>query len=64
LGFFVAVVVGGWTEVTFQPGSATWFVFYIIGMDYSRTHLTTARPSVGVARSEESREFAYAGEEL
>jgi O-antigen ligase len=64
LGMLVAVVLRGWTEATFLPASALWFVFHIIAMDYSRTHLTTARPSVGVARSEESREFAYAEEEL
>jgi exopolysaccharide production protein ExoQ len=60
LGFFVAVVLRGWTEATFRPGSALWFVFYIIAMDYPLTHLTTVQPSVRVARSEERREFAYA----
>jgi len=60
LGFLVAVVVRGWTEATFLPGSALWFVFYIIAMDYPLTRLTTARQSVWAARSEESREFAYA----
>jgi exopolysaccharide production protein ExoQ len=64
LGFLAAVVVRGWTETCFTPGSALWFVFYIIAIDYPTTQLTTARPSVGVARSEESREFAYAEEEL
>ena len=63
LGLFAAVVLRGWTETCFTPGSAIWFVFYIIAMEYPLTHLTTARPSVGVARSEES-EFAYAEEEL
>ena len=60
LAFFVAVVLRGWTESSFTPGSALWFVFYIIAMDYPLTHLTTVQPSVRVARSEESREFAYA----
>jgi exopolysaccharide production protein ExoQ len=60
LGFFVPVVVVGWTEATFSPGSALWFVFYIIAMDYPLTRLTAVQPSVRVARSEESREFAYA----
>ena len=64
LGFFVAVVLRGWTETTFHPGSPLWFVFYIIAMDYPVTYLTAGRPSVGVASSEESREFAYAEEEL
>jgi exopolysaccharide production protein ExoQ len=64
LGLLAAVILRGWTEATFHPASVLWFVFHIIAMDYPLTHLTTARPSVGVARSEESREFAYAEEEL
>jgi exopolysaccharide production protein ExoQ len=64
LGFLAAVLVRGWTEITFSPAGPLWFVFYIIAMDYPLTHLTTARPSVGVARSEENRELAYAKEEL
>jgi exopolysaccharide production protein ExoQ len=63
LGFLTAVVLYNWTERGFGSASPTWFVFYIIAIDYPRTHLTTAQPSVGVARSEESREFAYAEEE-
>jgi O-antigen ligase len=59
LGFFAAVVLHGWTEGTFTYGPL-WFVFYIIALDYPQTHLTTAQPSVGAARSEVSREFAYA----
>jgi exopolysaccharide production protein ExoQ len=62
LGFLAAVVLYNWTERGFGPSSPIWFVFYIIAIDYPRTHLTTAQPSVGVARSEESREFAYAEE--
>ncbi len=64
LGFFAAIVLHAITERTFGSGQPLWFVFYIIALDYPLTHLTTARPSVGVARSEESREFAYAEEEL
>jgi exopolysaccharide production protein ExoQ len=60
LAFFVAVLLRGWTESTFKTNSALWFVFYIIAVDYPLTHLTTVQPSVRVARSEESREFAYA----
>jgi exopolysaccharide production protein ExoQ len=59
LAFLVAVVLRGWTESYFTAGSGLWFVFYIIAMDYPLTQLTTVQPSVRVARSEESREFAY-----
>jgi len=58
--FLVAVILRGWTESTFKTNSALWFVFYIIAMDYPLTHLTTVQPFVRVARSEESRELAYA----
>jgi exopolysaccharide production protein ExoQ len=60
LGFLAVIVLYNWTEAAFKTFSPVWFVFYIIAMDYPRTHLTTAQPSVGVARSDESREFAYA----
>ena len=60
LGFLAAVAVRGWTESCFTQASPLWFVFYIIAMDYPLTHLPTARPSVWAARSQESREFAYA----
>jgi O-antigen ligase len=59
LGFFVAVVLYNWTEAAFKTLNPIWFAFYIIAMDYPRTHLAPAQPPVGVARSEESREFAY-----
>ena len=62
LGMLAAILLRGWTESCFTPGSALWFVFYIIAMDYPLTHLTAVQPSVRVARSEESREFAYAEE--
>ena len=60
LGFLAAVVLYNWTEGAFKMLHPVWFVFYIIAMDYPLTHLTTMQPSVRVARSEESREFAYA----
>ncbi len=60
LGFLAAVVLHAWTERTFGTYSPLWFVFYIIALDYPQTHLTTAQPSVGVPRSEVSRELRYA----
>jgi O-antigen ligase len=63
LGLLAAVALLNWTEGVFDSFSPVWFVFYIIGMDYPRTYLTTAQPSVEVARSEESTEFAYAERE-
>jgi exopolysaccharide production protein ExoQ len=60
LGFLAAVVLFNCTEAGFKTYNPIWFVFYLIALEYPRTYLTTAQPSVGVARSEESREFAYA----
>jgi O-antigen ligase len=63
LGFFAALVVYNWTEAAIKTYSPVWFVFYLIAMDYPRTHLASAQPRAGVARSKETREFAYAEEE-
>jgi exopolysaccharide production protein ExoQ len=62
LGFLAAVILYNWTEAAFRTLSPIWFAFYLIAMDYPRTLLGAARPSVGVARSEENREFAYTEE--
>jgi len=64
LGILMAVVLRAWTEETFATYGALWFVFYIIALDYPRTYLMTAQPSVEASRSEESRELAYATGEL
>ena len=34
LGFLLAIVAYNWTEAAFKNISATWFVFYIIALDY------------------------------
>jgi exopolysaccharide production protein ExoQ len=60
LGFFAGVVLLNWAEAAFNSFNPVWFVFYIIAMDCPRTSLATVQPSVRVARSEGSREFAYA----
>ena len=59
LGFLTAVILYNWTEAAFKTVNPIWFVFFLIAMDYPRTHLTTAQPAVGIARSEEDLEFAY-----
>jgi exopolysaccharide production protein ExoQ len=60
LGFLAATVLYNWTEAAFNTSNPVGFVFYLIAIDYSRTHLATPQPPIGAARSEESREFAYA----
>jgi len=62
LGFLAAVVLYNWTEAAFKTLHPVWFVFYIIALNYPRTHLTVAESSVGVATSEKDVEFAYVEE--
>ena len=59
LGFLAAIILYNWTEAAFRTVSAIWFIFFIIAMDYPRSYLASAQSSVGLARSEEDREFAY-----
>lgn len=60
LGFFAAILLHAATERTFGSYGPLCFVFYIIALDYPPTYLTMVDRSVGVSRSEESWEFAYA----
>jgi exopolysaccharide production protein ExoQ len=61
LGLFIAIVAYNWTEAGFKTLHPIWFVFYLIAMDYPRTHhTTTAQPLIGRAKTEEDMEFAYA----
>jgi exopolysaccharide production protein ExoQ len=59
LGFFAAVVLYNWTEAAFKSLSPIWFVFYLIAIDYPRTHLTTVQPSVEITGPEEEMQLAY-----
>jgi exopolysaccharide production protein ExoQ len=59
LGFLAAVILYNWTEAAFKTVSAIWFIFYIIAMDYPRSHLASAQPSAEVSSTEENLELAY-----
>jgi hypothetical protein len=59
LGFLAAVILYNLTEAAFRTVSAVWFMFFLIAMDYPRSYLASAQPSVGLARSEEDLEFAH-----
>ena len=60
LGFLAAVVLSNWTEAAVRAFHPSWFIFYIIPMNYPRTHLATAQSSPSIARSEEHKKLAYA----
>ena len=62
LGFLVAVILYNVTEASFKMLHPIWFVFYLIAMDYPGLRGWT--PGLESARSEESKEFAYAEAEL
>jgi exopolysaccharide production protein ExoQ len=59
LGFLTALILYNWTEAAFKTLNPLWFTFYLVAMDYPRTHLTTPEPPVRIARSEQDLEFAY-----
>jgi len=62
LGFLATVILYNWTEAAFKTLNPIWFVFCLIAMDYPRTYLATAQPSLRPGRPEESSELAYAQE--
>ena len=47
LGFLLAIVAYNWTEAAFKNISATWFVFYIIALDYPRSEFAVSDQSIG-----------------
>ncbi len=57
LGFLAAIVFCNWTEAAFTTVSATWFIFYIIAMDYPKVLYEPAVESGDVL--EEDAELAY-----
>ena len=62
LGFLAAIMLYNWTEAAFKTLNPIWFVFYLIALDYPRTHLAFADAAVGLAKSKEDMEFAYVEE--
>jgi exopolysaccharide production protein ExoQ len=60
LGFLAAVIFYNWGEAAFRTVSAIWFIFFLIAMDYPRSYLASAQPSVEAPTPEDSRAFAYA----
>jgi len=57
LGFLAAIVVCNWTEAAFKTVSATWFIFYIIAMDYPKVLYESVVESGAVL--EEDAELVY-----
>jgi exopolysaccharide production protein ExoQ len=56
VGFLVAIIAYNWTEGAFKNISATWFVFYLIAMDYPQRRPDTTQQSIvsdGVEPEEE-----------
>jgi exopolysaccharide production protein ExoQ len=62
LGFLASIVLCNWTEATFTTISATWFVFYIISLDYPKPEYESVVESCAVL--EEDAEVAYFHEKI
>ena len=60
LGFLVAVIVYNWTEAAFKNVSPTWFVFYIIALDYPVAQLAAADSPMDSRHSAEDGKLIYA----
>jgi exopolysaccharide production protein ExoQ len=60
LAFLVAVIVYNWTEAGFKNVSPTWFVFYIIALDYPMAQLAPVDMSADTRYSAEDGKLSYA----
>ena len=60
LGLLMAIIVYNWTEAAFKNISPTWFVFYIIALDYPLARLATADTPVDTRYSAEDGKLIYA----
>jgi exopolysaccharide production protein ExoQ len=59
LAFLVAVVLYNWAESGFRRLHPTFFVFYLIALDYRTPQLAAAEPFVDDLESRKSREQVY-----
>jgi exopolysaccharide production protein ExoQ len=65
LGFFTAVVLYNWTEVSFRGPHPIWLVFYIVAMDYPQVQFATVEESAEASGSGADGELVLAdGESL
>ena len=60
LGFLMAVIVYNWTEAAFKNISPTWFVFYIIALDYPWPQLAAVDPATDTRYSAEDGTLIHA----
>jgi exopolysaccharide production protein ExoQ len=58
MGLLVAILAHNWTEAGFRGLSLTFFVFFIIAIDYWKLRVVEAQPSSDAGRLEEA-ELAY-----
>jgi O-antigen ligase len=63
LGFLLAVIAYNWTEAAFKNISATWFVFFIIALDYRRPEFDSFERTETI-RPEEHEILVYAEGEI
>ena len=59
LGLLVAILFHNWTEATFRGLGLSWFVFYIIAMEYPNAQFASEKLSSETNEPEDDRELAY-----
>jgi exopolysaccharide production protein ExoQ len=60
LALLVAIIVYNWTEAAFKNVSPTWFVFYLIALDYPMVRLAAGDTPVDAGDSTEDAKVIYA----
>jgi O-antigen ligase len=59
LGFFIAFICHNWTEASFRGLGLSWFMFYLIAMEYPNVQFASEKLSSEADETEEDRELAY-----
>jgi len=59
LSLLVAILFHNWTEATFRGLGLSWFVFYIIAMEYPNAQFASEKLSSETNEPEDDRELAY-----
>jgi exopolysaccharide production protein ExoQ len=59
VGFFIALVLYNWTEVSFRGPNTLWLVFYITAIEYPKSKQISAAPLSEGWESEENVELAH-----
>jgi len=59
LSLLVAIILKNWTEANLRGLALSWFVFFIIAMEYPNFRFALREPTSRATRAEDEMEFAY-----